>query len=95
MARRYAGDSFYFPKALGDRLRELRKRAGLTQQELASLAGREFRGNQALISRLELGKYRSPALRTVADYLRACRASFRDLGDILDGYTSQPCVVEQ
>lgn len=96
MTPHYASDSFYLPKALGDRLRELRKRAGLTQQQLASLMGREFRGNQGLVSRLERGgKYRSPSLRTVADYLRACGASFHDLADILDEYTSRPSVREQ
>jgi len=31
----------------------------------------------------------------VADYLRACRASFADIADLLDAYTSQPRPVEK
>ncbi len=95
MGRRYVQDSFYFPQALGERLRELRLRAGLTQKELASMAGREFRGGQAMVSRLERGRIRSPSLRLVADFLRACRASFDDIRDVLHAYTAQPLVAEK
>jgi len=31
----------------------------------------------------------------VADYLRACKASFTDIADLLNAYTSRPTVIEQ
>jgi transcriptional regulator with XRE-family HTH domain len=86
-------DRFQMTRELGRRLRGLRERAGLTQTELATLAGCGW--DHALVSRLESGHYASPGLGLVADYLRACRASFADLADLLDAYTSQPRPVEK
>ncbi|MEO0081381.1 MAG: helix-turn-helix transcriptional regulator [candidate division WOR-3 bacterium] len=81
-----------FPKELGERLRGIRKKAGLTQTELATLMGRNGTGAHNQISRLERGIQPFPSLALIADYLRACRARFADLLDILDSYTSQPVV---
>jgi transcriptional regulator with XRE-family HTH domain len=78
---------------LGKRLKSLRERAGLRQAELARLAGKDW--DQALVSRLETAEHSNPTLGLVADYLRACRASFADIADLLDAYTSQPRPVEQ
>ncbi len=80
-------------KELGLRLRSLRKRASLTQAELARLAGASL--DQALVSRLESGRHSNPTLSLVAHYLRACRASFSEIADLLDAYTSQPLPVEK
>ncbi len=80
-------------RELGLRLRSLRKRASLTQAELAGLAGGSL--DQALVSRLESGLHSNPTLSLVADYLRACRASFSEIADLLDQYTSQPLPVEK
>jgi transcriptional regulator with XRE-family HTH domain len=80
-------------KELGLRLRSLRKRASLTQAELAKLAGSSM--DQALVSRLESGLHSNPTLSLMADYLRACRASFSEIADLLDEYTSQPRPVEK
>jgi transcriptional regulator with XRE-family HTH domain len=78
---------------LGKRLRSLRERAGLTQAELAKLAGTDW--DQALVSRLETAEHSNPTLGLVVDYLRTCRASFADLADLLNAYTSKPRPVEQ
>ena len=86
-------DRFRMSKELGRRLRDLRARAGLTQTELAKLAGRGW--DHALVSRLEAGRHANPGLGLVADYLRACRAGFADLADLLDAYTAKPRPVEQ
>lgn len=86
---------FKFTPEMGRRLRELRLREGMTQQELAVLMGRQGKGNHQLIGKVELGKARYPSLGFVADYLRACRASFTDIADLLNAYTSQPTVIEQ
>jgi transcriptional regulator with XRE-family HTH domain len=86
---------FKFTPEMGLRLRELRLREGMTQQELAVLMGRQGKGNHQLIGKVELGKAPYPSLGFVADYLRACRASFADIADLLNVYTSQPTVLEQ
>jgi transcriptional regulator with XRE-family HTH domain len=91
MAKR---DSFVFDAALGARLRELRRRAGLTQLGLAVAMGRQGTGWHVWVSRLELGKYPNPSLVILADYLRACRATFADIADLLDRYTKLPVKAE-
>jgi len=92
--KRRAGDRFQFKPQLGERLRELRLRAGLTQQMLAVAMGSECKGNHAVVSRLERGRLKNPGIGLVADFLRACHAGFKDLLGVLDPYTSQPTVVE-
>ena len=86
---------FRFTPEMGLRLRELRLRESMTQQELAVLMGRQGKGNHQLIGKVELGKSPYPSLGFVADYLRACKASFTDIADLLNAYTSQPTVIEQ
>ena len=86
-------DQFRMSEDLGKRLKGLRERAGLTQAELAELAGADW--DQALVSRLETVEHSNPTLGLVADYLRTCRASFADIADLLDAYTSKPRPVEQ
>ncbi|MBN2538192.1 helix-turn-helix domain-containing protein [candidate division WOR-3 bacterium] len=85
-------DSFRFPVLLGRRLCSLRKKAGLSQEALARVMGRQGRNAGSFVCRLEQGKRAFPTLALVADYLRACRASFADIRDILDAYTSRPRV---
>ena len=81
-----------FSRELGERLRTLRERARLTQQELAVAIGLECRGAHHAISRFELARLEGPSIGMVADYLRACRAGFGDILDLLNQYTSQPTV---
>lgn len=92
MVKMAGPDTFRFPAALGQRLRGLRQKAGLSQDALARAMGREGRNAGSFVSRLEQGKRKFPTLALVADYLRACRAGFVDIRDILDAYTSQPRV---
>jgi transcriptional regulator with XRE-family HTH domain len=82
-----------FVAALGVRLRELRQGAGLSLVELAHLMGREP-SFYSHLSRLEHGRFKYPSLVLVADYLRACRASFSDLLPVLSTYTDRPPVRE-
>ena len=85
-------DRFQMTEEFGVRLSALRKRAGLTQSELARLVGAGWA--HSLVAKLESGHYGNPGLGLVADYLRACRASFADLADLLDAYTSKPRPIE-
>ena len=81
-------DAFKMTKELGARLQGLRKRAQLTQSGLAHLVGRGW--DHAFVSRVETAELNNPGLGVIADYLRACRASFSEIADLLDEYTAQP-----
>jgi len=87
-------DRFDCDGVLGRRLRECRVRAGLTQQKLATAMGRQGKGSHHVAGRLERGEVPNPGVGLLADYLRACRASFADIQDVLDRYTAKPSVVE-
>jgi transcriptional regulator with XRE-family HTH domain len=92
--KKRVGDRFKFRPELGRRLRELRVRAGLTQQKLAVAMGSQRKGNHTVVSRLENGRMANPGIGLVADYLRACRASFADIQDVLNRYTAKQTVIE-
>ncbi len=72
----------------------MRQQRGLSLARIARLMGRKTRGAASLISQLERGKIKNPSIGLIADYLRACRASFNDIVDLLNSYTSQPVVEE-
>jgi transcriptional regulator with XRE-family HTH domain len=65
-----------FTPEMGRRLRALRKAAGLTQSAIAEKLGLGRRTGKASVSRLELGRLRHPTLDFIADYLKACGATF-------------------
>ena len=74
---------------LSARLVALRKRAGMTQQAVADAMGKSRTGRK-VVGEVERGGLGSACLLTVAEYLRAVRAGFADLKDVLDRYTSLP-----
>ena len=76
-------------RALSARLVELRRKAGMQQQDVAEAMGRD-RSGIVLVSRIERGAIANASLNSVAEYLRAVRAGFGDLKDALDRYTSLP-----
>jgi hypothetical protein len=47
------------------------------------------------VCRLEQGWFRSPSLRLIGDYLRACGAGFEDVLGVLHEYTSRPSVPDE
>jgi len=87
-------DRFDCNAELGKRLRECRERAGLTQQMLATAMGRQGKGSHHVAGRLERGEVPNPGVGLLADYLRACRAGFKDILSVLDAYTALPTAVE-
>jgi transcriptional regulator with XRE-family HTH domain len=91
MAKRVK-DSLWFPEKLGLRLAELRHQKGLTQEQVAELMGRTGKGNKTIVCRLERGRFRSPSLRLLGDYLRACGVGFESVLGVLHEYTSRPSV---
>jgi len=92
---KYSRTTFVFTPELGARLRQLRKRRGLSLRDLAVLMDRRQPGSVNPLTRLERGKVMHPSFNLVADYLRACGAGFEDLLDLLRPYTSQPPVPRQ
>ncbi|MCX6844029.1 MAG: helix-turn-helix transcriptional regulator [candidate division WOR-3 bacterium] len=87
-------DRYDCDEELGKRLRECRLKAGLTQQKLATAMGRQGKGSHHVAGRLERGEVPNPGVGLLADYLRACRAGFADIQDVLDRYTAKQTVVE-
>jgi len=76
-------------RALSLRFVELRRKAGMRQQDVAEAMGRERSGRRQ-VRRLERGAVANTSLCSVAEYLRAVRAGFGGLKDALDRYTSVP-----
>jgi hypothetical protein len=76
-------------RAVAARLAELRRKAGLTQQGVAEAMARE-RSGRWLVAGLERGAVANASLSSLVEYLRAVRAGFGDLTDVLDRYTSLP-----
>jgi transcriptional regulator with XRE-family HTH domain len=87
-------DRYECDEELGKRLRECRLKAGLTQQKLATAMGRQGKGSHHVAGRLERGEVPNPGVGLLADYLRACRASFADIQDVLNRYTAKQTVIE-
>jgi len=90
MGHQRVADTFRFPPELGQRLKKLRQTAGLNQRELATRMGRKARLSAIYVSQIERGQRPFPSIALIADYLRACRAGFKDVLDILDAYTCKP-----
>jgi transcriptional regulator with XRE-family HTH domain len=93
--RERRSDSPLLPKEVGERLRLLRIRAGLSQEAVALLLGLNQRTGKAQVSKMETGHYESgPGFVRLLDYLRACGAGIDSLLDILDRHTSREPVSE-
>jgi len=71
-------------------LRQVRVRAGLSQQQIAEATGAGGAHGRKLIARLEAGHVANPSIKLVLDYLRACKATPQDLTEFLDGYLGSP-----
>jgi transcriptional regulator with XRE-family HTH domain len=87
-------DRYECDEELGKKLRECRLKAGLTQQKLATAMGRQGKGSHHVAGRLERGEVPNPGVGLLVDYLRGCRASFVDILDVLERYTSRQTVIE-
>ncbi|MBN2538062.1 helix-turn-helix domain-containing protein, partial [candidate division WOR-3 bacterium] len=59
--------AFRFTPEMGRRLRDLRKRAGLSWAEVAKRMGRTGKGSGNIVGRLERAEVRYPSLGIVAD----------------------------
>ncbi|MGQ9708139.1 MAG: helix-turn-helix domain-containing protein [bacterium] len=82
--------SFEFTPEMGERLRRLRKGAGITIKQMAAALGYKKPGAAGVIWRLEAGKNKNPGLGLIVDYLRVCGTGFKEIVDLLDSYPPQP-----
>ena len=73
-----------FSSEAGQRLRELRLRAVLSQREVATRMGLRSRQARKPVSRLERGKCADPTVSTITRYLRACGARWYQFCDVLE-----------
>jgi transcriptional regulator with XRE-family HTH domain len=73
----------FFTKEMGGLLHNLRKRKGLTQDQVAERIGLKGKGRWNLISALEKGRIHNPTLKLVTLYLRAVGAPFSEFLDTL------------
>jgi len=87
--------AFTFGPEFRARLRELRKRRGLTLRAMAMLMDRQGSGAHVQLARLERGKIRYPSINLIADYLRACGSGFEDLLDLMKPYPAQPPALKE
>ena len=72
---------------LGDRLRSIRLKAGLSQMEVSRLMGFNPTHGYKYILKLEKGTVPNPTLRTIVGYLEACGAGWPDVVDVMPGST--------
>jgi transcriptional regulator with XRE-family HTH domain len=92
---KHSKTTFVFGPEIRARLRQLRKRRGLSLRTLAVLMDRPGRGAHVQLARLERGDVEYPSMNLVADYLQACGAGFEDLLDLLKAHTSKPPALTQ
>jgi transcriptional regulator with XRE-family HTH domain len=64
-----------FLRELGARLRDERKKAGLSQDALGTALGMKTSVGHSYVSRLESGRLKSVSLLVVVHYLQACKAA--------------------
>jgi transcriptional regulator with XRE-family HTH domain len=75
--------SKFFTAEMGRRLRDLRQKKGLSEDQVAERMGLRGKGRWNLIARLEHGRVADPHLSTITFYLRACGALFSEFYDVL------------
>ncbi len=68
---------YAFTKEMGQALRDLRKKANLTQDDMAERMGIKSKSARSYIAQLENGLIDNPTLQTILDYLIACQADWR------------------
>lgn len=75
---------------LGERLRTVRLRAGLSQMKLAGLMGFNPTHGYKYVLRLEKGNVPNPTFRTIVSFLAGCGAGWEDVSDVLPDLARAP-----
>jgi transcriptional regulator with XRE-family HTH domain len=88
-------DASLLPKEVGARLRQLRRKAGLTQAEVALRMGRPGPSGKSYVCQIERGYMPGLTFNAVMDFLKACGANVSAIADIIDAYTRRPPIPEE
>ena len=75
---------FLFTKEMAKILKDIRKKANLSQTEVGIRIGLKPKNAPKYISNLEAGKINNPTLRTILNFIRACGASWVEFFKELD-----------
>jgi len=81
-------------RGLGRKLRELRRKAGLTQSQVAVLMARTGSGGKSWVCQVERGYLGGLTVDALLDFLRACEAGLADVAGALEPYLRLPQAVE-
>jgi len=79
-----------FALALGQHLKVLRLKAGLTQKEVGVSLGFKAPHAHSYIARLETGRLRHTALHTIVRYTQACGILLDEIGELVDSMELPP-----
>jgi len=88
-------DASLLPKEVGARLRQLRRKAGLTQSEVAVRMCRPGPSGKSYVCQIERGYMSGLTFNAVMDYLAACGANVTAIADIIDAYAKRPTIPEE
>jgi len=84
-----------FSRLLGLRLKNLRKRAGLTQTQVAGFLGKPGPGGKSWVCQLEKGSLHEVSINNVVEFVRACGTDVGEITDVVDGYVKRPTIAEE
>jgi len=88
-------DASLLPKEVGARLGQLRRKAGLTQAEVASAMGRPGPSGKSYVCQIERGYMPGLTFNAVMDFLSACGANVGAIADIIDAHIKRPTIPEE
>jgi transcriptional regulator with XRE-family HTH domain len=88
-------DAYLLSKEVGVRLRQIRRKAGLTQTDVASAMGRPGPSGKSYVCQIERGYMPGLTFNAVMDFLAACGADASAIKDIIDAYTTRPPIAEE
>jgi transcriptional regulator with XRE-family HTH domain len=88
-------DAYLLSKGVGARLGQLRRKAGLTQSEVALRMGRSGPSGKSYVCQIERGYMPGLTFNAVMDFLAACGADASAIKDIIDAYTRRPPIPEE
>jgi transcriptional regulator with XRE-family HTH domain len=80
---------------MGARLKELRARSGLTQDQVAELMGLTFPDRASQVAALESDRNQNPTINVLSRYLRAVGAQWSDISYLLSKREVPPIPVKQ
>jgi transcriptional regulator with XRE-family HTH domain len=88
-------DAYLLSKEVGARVRQIRRKAGLTQAEVALRMNRPGSSGKSYVCQSERGYMPGLTFNAVMDFLAACGEDARAIADVIDAYTKRPTIPEE